>query len=125
VTGGQAVVETEERVSKTLGEFEQLVLFALVALGDTAYGASVRREIESRTGRPVSAGAVYTVLERLESNDLVSSWVGDPSPERGGRRKKHYRLKPAGAALLRQARDELLNMSRGLDARLDRIADQA
>lgn len=119
------MVETEERVSKTLGEFEQLVLFALVALGDTAYGASVRREIESRTGRPVSAGAVYTVLERLESNDLVSSWVGDPSPERGGRRKKHYRLKPAGAALLRQARDELLNMSRGLDARLDRIADQA
>lgn len=112
-------------MSKTLGEFEQLVLFALVALGDTAYGASVRREIESRTGRSVSAGAVYTVLERLESNDLVSSWVGEPTPERGGRRKKHYHVTPAGASLLRQARDELLNMSRGLDARLDRIADRA
>jgi len=111
-------------VGKTLGEFEQLVLFALVALGEDAYGASVRREIEERTGRSVSAGAVYTVLERLESHGLVASWVGEPSPERGGRRKKHYRLEPEGAHLLRRSRDELLNMSRGLATRLDRLADE-
>jgi DNA-binding PadR family transcriptional regulator len=112
-------------VGKSLGEFEQLVLFALVALGDEAYGASVRREIEARTERSVSAGAVYTVLERLESHGLVSSRVGEPSAERGGRRKKYYRIEPAGAVLLRQARDELMNMSRGLDTRLDRLAGGA
>lgn len=112
-------------MGKTLGDFEQLILLALVALGDDAYGASVRREIEERTGRAVSAGAVYTVLERLESHGLVGSWVGKPTAERGGRRKKHYRIEPAGAALLRHARDEMRNMARGLEARLDRLADQA
>lgn len=112
-------------MGKTLGDFEQRVLFALVALGEDAYGASVRREIEERTGRSVSAGAVYTVLERLESHGLVTSRVGEPTAERGGRRRKHYRLEPAGAALLRYARDEMRSMAQGLEQRLDRLADRA
>jgi DNA-binding PadR family transcriptional regulator len=112
-------------MGKTLGEFEQLVLFALVALGEEAYGVSVREEIEERTGRAVSAGAVYTVLKRLEERGLVSTWIGDPTAERGGRRRKHYRIEPEGAVLLRDARDQLLDMSRGLGARLDRAAEGA
>lgn len=109
-------------MSKTLGEFEQLVLFALVSLEDDAYGASVRREIEARTGRSVSAGAVYTVLERLESHGLVTSWVGEPTAERGGRRRKHYHLEREGARLLREAHDQMARMADGLTARLVRLA---
>jgi len=68
-----------------LGEFEQVVLLALVRLGDGAYGLRIRREIETRTSREVSIGAVYATLDRLESQGLVLSSLGDPTPERGGR----------------------------------------
>ncbi len=110
-------------MSKTLGEFEQLVLFALVSLEEDAYGASIRREIERRTGRDVSAGAVYTVLERLETHGLVASWVGAPTAERGGRRRKHYRLEREGARLLREAHDQMRRMADGLAGRLVRLAE--
>ena len=103
---------------KTLGEFEQQILFALVALGDTAYGASVRREIEERTGRAVSAGAVYTILDRLETRGLVDSHEGEPTHERGGRRKKHYRLERRGAELLRLAYERQQQMAEGLTGKL-------
>jgi DNA-binding PadR family transcriptional regulator len=112
-------------VPKTLGEFEQLVLFALMRLGDDAYGASIRREIVDRSGREVSAGAVYTVLERLERAGLVSSSVGEPTPERGGRRRKHYRLRPEGARLLLTARERMNRMAEGLDDVLVRLASAA
>ena len=79
-------------MSAHLGEFEQLLLFALVRLGDDAYGVAIRQEVERRTGRMISAGAVYTALDRLEGRGFVSSRVGDPTPQRGGRRKRHYRL---------------------------------
>ena len=84
-------------MGKSLGEFEQMILFALMSLGDDAYGASIRREIVERTGREVSAGAVYTVLDRLEMRGLVASRVGEPTAERGGRRRKHYRIEASGA----------------------------
>ena len=71
-----------------LGEFEQLLLFALLRLDGDAYGVTIRQSIESRTRRSVPLGQVYTVLQRLESRGLVSSRVGDPTPERGGRRKR-------------------------------------
>ncbi len=71
------------RMPKSLGEFEQLILFAALRLGDEAYGASIRREIEECTGRPVTAGSVYTVLDRLETRGLVSSFTGEPTPQRG------------------------------------------
>lgn len=100
---------------KTLGELEQLILLALVALGDEAYGASIRREIVSRTAREVSAGAIYTVLERLESAGLVVSRVGQPTAERGGRRRKHYRLRTEGARALHASRERMQRMEDGLE----------
>jgi DNA-binding PadR family transcriptional regulator len=106
-------------MGRALGEFEQIILFALIELGDDAYGAAVGRAIEARTGRDVSAGAVYTALDRLEARGLVTSRVGEPTAERGGRRKKHYRLEPSGAAELRRSVDLMRAMSEGLLPRLD------
>jgi len=79
-----------------LGEFEQLVLLALVRLGPEAYGATIRREIEARTGRDLAISAVYVTLDRLEVKGLVRSRIGDPTPQRGGRRRKHVVILPAG-----------------------------
>jgi DNA-binding PadR family transcriptional regulator len=101
-----------------LGDFEQLVLFALVRLGPDAYGASVRSEIESRTGRSVSISAVYTTLERLEQKGLVRSRIGEPTAERGGRRKRHFELLPPGAQALKVAYDAFAEMTAGLERRL-------
>lgn len=97
-----------------LGEFEQLLLFALARLGDRAYGVTVREEIERRTGRRVSPGAVYTALNRLEARGLVSSFFGEPTPERGGKRKRYYALEPRGIAALQRSHDALRSMSKGL-----------
>jgi DNA-binding PadR family transcriptional regulator len=110
-------------MKRSLGEFEQLILFALLELEEDAYGASIGREIESRTGRQVSAGAVYTALERLAARGLVSGEVGGPTPERGGRRRKYYRIEPEGAAELRRAVDIFRTMSKGLLPKLDAIVD--
>ena len=101
-----------------LGEFEQLVLLALLRLGPEAYGVSVRREIETRAGRDVSISAVYTTLERLERKGLVRSRAGEPTAERGGRRRKHFELLPAGARALKLAHEAFTNMSAGLERRL-------
>ncbi len=102
-------------MAKTLGEFEQLILFALLDLRDAqAYGVSVRRSIESRTGRALSSGAVYTALDRLEAHGLVASWIGQPTAERGGRRKRLYKLEPAGREALEKAVRTFEHMSAGL-----------
>src|SRR5499426_3412396 len=86
-----------------LGEFEQMVLLALVRLGPDAYGATIRREIEARTGRDLAISAVYVTLDRLETKGLVRSRVGEPTPERGGRRRRHFVLLPAGRRAIAQA----------------------
>lgn len=109
-------------MGRTLGEFEQLILLAMVSLGEGAYGASIRREITARTGREVSAGAVYTVLDRLERGSLISSRVGEPTAERGGRRRKHYEIRPEGARRLHEARDLMQRMGRGLEDRIGELA---
>ena len=98
---------------RNLGEFEQLILFAVLRLGEGAYGVTIRQEIEANTGRETSAGAVYTSLERLEKRGLVSSSFGEPSPERGGKRKKFYRLEEAGAELLDRSYSAVRNMAAG------------
>lgn len=98
-----------------LGEFEQLVLLALLRLGDEGYGVTVRRELERRAGRDVSLGTVYKTLLRLEAKGLVAARIGEPTPERGGRRKKHYLVTPAGRRALEHALAALRKMSRGLD----------
>ena len=105
-----------------LGEFEQLILFSLVSIGDNAYGVSIRKEIEDRAGRPVSVGAVYTALERLEGRGYVVSRVGKPTPQRGGRRKKYYRIEPVGARALSRSYETLSRMADGLAAKLAELA---
>lgn len=113
-------------MAKTLGELEQSVLFALLQLeGQEAYGVSVRRAIEERTGRSVSSGAIYTVLDRLREQGLVRSWVGEPTAERGGRRKRLYGLEPAGLEALGEAVRVFQSMSKGLLGRLDHRLGEA
>lgn len=98
----------------TLGEFEQLILLAILQRGEDAYGASIERELEARTRRRVSLGAIYTTLLRLEEKGLVSARVGDPLPERGGRRRKYYRVLPVGLRHLERSMQSLRAMSAGL-----------
>jgi PadR family transcriptional regulator PadR len=102
----------------TLGEFEQLVLLALARQGEQAYGVPISAEIAQRTGRDVSLGAVYKTLERLELKGLVTSSLGAPTAERGGRRKKFYRLNAGGQRALRQSLAALRRMTDGLEAEL-------
>jgi DNA-binding PadR family transcriptional regulator len=93
-----------------LGRFEELLLLALVRLGETAYGVTIRREIAERTGRDVSFGAVYTTLERLARKGYVSSRMGDPTPERGGRAKKYFRIEAPGIRALERSRETVMRM---------------
>lgn len=102
-----------------LGEFEQLVLLALVRLGDDGYGVSVQREIAQRTKRAPSFGTVYSTLARLEEKGLVESRVGEPTAERGGRRKKYYSIRPAGERALRQSLKAIHRMALGLGVSWD------
>jgi DNA-binding PadR family transcriptional regulator len=102
----------------TLGEFEQLVLLALLRQGNDAYGVSICQDITDRTGREISLGGVYKTLERLEDKGLVASRIGEPTAERGGRRKKHYRLLAAGQRALKQSLAALDRMTAGLEGAL-------
>jgi PadR family transcriptional regulator PadR len=103
------------RRPETLGEFEQTVLLAIAHRGGDAYGVTIRHEITRRTGRDVAIGALYTALDRLERKGLVSSSMSAPTPERGGRSRRYYTLRAAGAAALRQSRDRLERMWAGLE----------
>ena len=103
-----------------LGEFEQVLLYALVRLGDNATSLEIRDEILERTGRTLSPGAVYTGLDRLSRRGLVTSALGEPTPERGGKRKRHYSLRSAGRAAIADAHAALEEMARGLKPRLAR-----
>jgi len=97
-----------------LGEFEQIVLVALLRLGTTAYGMAVRREIEQRTGRRVSIGAVYATLERLEGKGYASSFAGEPTAARGGRAKRFFRIEADGQRALRESQEAMQRMMTGL-----------
>jgi DNA-binding PadR family transcriptional regulator len=101
-----------------LGEFEQLVLLALLRLGRDAYGAAVSLEIEEHTGRTVSVSAVHTTLDRLEEKGFIRSRLGDPTPQRGGKRKRLYEVQPSGVRALQYALRGLRRMTAGLDALL-------
>lgn len=98
----------------SLGEFEQLVLLALVRLADEGYGVSIHAEIVRRARRDVSVAAVYKTLERLEQKGLAISRLGESTAERGGRRKKHFRIQPAGRRALTQALASIRRMTDGL-----------
>jgi PadR family transcriptional regulator, regulatory protein PadR len=98
-----------------LGEFEQIVLLAVLRLGENAYGVPVRREIEKRTQRSLTVGALYRTLDRLQDKGYVASWFSDPIPERGGRSKRYFRVEPLGVRALRQSRQELAAMWDGVE----------
>jgi DNA-binding PadR family transcriptional regulator len=98
----------------SLGDFEQLVLLALVRLGDEAYGVSIHNEIRRRARREVTIAAVYKTLERLETKGFATSSVGEPTSQRGGRRKKFYRIHPTGRRALKAAISSLWRMTYGL-----------
>jgi PadR family transcriptional regulator PadR len=101
-------------VSEHLGAFEQIVLLAIVRLGEGAYGVPIRHEIEKRTGRSVSVGALYSTLDRLEAKRLVHSWFADATPQRGGRSKRYFRLLPDGAQALARSKTMLDRMWQGV-----------
>ena len=96
-------------------EFEQLVLLAVLRLGDGAYAVPIRDEIEARTGRAPARGAVYATLERLEGKRYLESRLGEPLAERGGRPRRYYRVKPAGARALEESWNALRRMWQGLE----------
>jgi PadR family transcriptional regulator PadR len=86
-----------------LGEFEQLILLAILRLGDEAYGVTIRAELADRAGRSVAPGALYTALERLETKGLITSRMSDPTPQRGGRAKRLVTVSAAGVTALNRA----------------------
>lgn len=98
-----------------LGEFEQMVLLAIVHLGDDAYGVPIVDEIERRTGRAVARAAVYVTLRRLEEKGLISSWMSDPTAARGGKARRCVKIERSGAQALREARRAVDQMWHGLD----------
>lgn len=97
-----------------LGEFELLVMLAVIRLGDDAYGVPVLAEIARQTGREVAFGTVYATLERLQKKGLVSSSLGEATPERGGRAKRYFRVTAAGLRTVRDAKESLTRLWRGL-----------
>lgn len=100
--------------SKNLGEFEILVLAALLRLGPDAYGVSIRQEIETRATRKVSVGALHATLTRLEAKGYVSSRVGEATSERGGRAKKYYQIEAEGRTQFERSISSLGNMLKGI-----------
>lgn len=103
-----------------LGEFEYLLLSAAARLGDDAYGAAIRREIEGATKRRCSIGALYTTLDRLEAKGLLTSWMGDPTPQRGGRQKRMVRVTGKGVREAKAFYDAVSRASRGVSWAADR-----
>jgi len=97
-----------------LGEFELMVMLVLIRLGEDAYGVPIGRAIEESSGREVSLGSVYAALERLEEKGFVSSNIGEPTPERGGRAKRYFRVTNAGLRQVRKTRQTLISLWRGL-----------
>jgi PadR family transcriptional regulator, regulatory protein PadR len=98
-----------------VGEFEELVLLTIASLGDDAYGVAIKEDIEARTDRSLSIGALHSTITRLEEKGFIKSWLGDPTQERGGRRKRYFELTTDGKVALhkmKELRDELWSLSK-------------
>lgn len=108
-----SIVE-EMRCRGHFGEWELMVLLALMRLGDDAYGVPICREIEAQTGRGVAIGSVYATLERLQKKGFVSSVLGKPTAERGGRAKRFFRVTSNGVLEVRKTQRALMSLWRGL-----------
>lgn len=105
-----------------VGGLEQMVLLGVLHLEDGAYAVTIRRELERRSGKRVSRGALYTVLERLESKGYLASHMGSPTPERGGRPKRFYRVTPTGLKALKSSKDTMVKLWRGLESVLGKTS---
>src|SRR5579872_4203177 len=101
---------------EALGQFELMVLLAILRLGDDAYGVPIAEELHEATGRDVLLGSVYAALDRLEAKKLLTSTMGDPTPERGGRAKRYFKITPQGLREIRAARRALVKLWDGLPA---------
>ena len=99
-----------------MGSFETQVLLAVLRKGENAYGVSIGEELELRTGKRPSSGAIYTTLERLREKGYLKTRVGEPTPERGGRRKQYFRVTGEGRAALEDSLNDITGLSRGLKA---------
>jgi PadR family transcriptional regulator, regulatory protein PadR len=106
-----------------LGEFEYLMITAAAALGEEAYGAAIREEIESTTGRKCSIGALYTTIDRLEKKGLVKTWMGEATPQRGGRAKRMVRVTPKGVQAAKDFYQVVMRVSRGVSWVTDRAGN--
>ncbi len=104
------------------GEFEQMVLLAILRLGHGAYAVPVREEIEQRAKRSVARGALYTTLERLETKGFLTSRMSDPSPVRGGRSRRYFAVSAAGVRSLQRSKEAMLNLWEGLDSVLEKTS---
>lgn len=98
----------------SLGEFEQVVLLAILRLGEEAYGVTIREEIAAKTGRDPSPGALYTTLARLEEKGMIRSRMGEPTPDRGGRAKRFVKLTAAGLHAVARAQRAYQNLLEGV-----------
>lgn len=108
----------EDYYTPVLGEFELLVLLSLLHLGNGAYGAAIQRDIRERGGRDAAVGTLYMTLGRLEAKRMVVSYAGNPTPSRGGRRRKHYLIDTAGERAVGRAYRTFRTMSEGLEGHL-------
>jgi PadR family transcriptional regulator PadR len=108
-----------------LGEFEYLLLTAAFRLGGDAYGAAIRQEIEGYTGHHCSIGALYTTLDRLEMKGFINTWMGDPTPQRGGRPKRMVRVTTKGVRAARDFYAAMMRASRGVSWAADRVPNRA
>ena len=99
-----------------LGEFELMVILAVLRLDTEAYAVPIREEIEKEARRSVARGALYTSLERMERKGLLESRMGDPTPERGGRARRYYSVSPMGVRAVQQSQDALARLSKGLES---------
>ena len=104
-------------MKEQLGEFEQIVLLAILRLGDEAYGASIRAEIEACTGRDATPGAMYTTLDRLEAKGMLASRMGDATPQRGGRAKRYFKVTRTGEEAVARAQRAYRKLMQGLKLR--------
>jgi DNA-binding PadR family transcriptional regulator len=104
-----------------LGEFELLVLLAVLRLDGEAYGVTIKEALDGETSRDVTLGAIYKTLGRLEDKGYVAARLGDPTPQRGGRRKKLYHLEPLGDRALKQSMADLRRLARGLGRALEAL----
>ena len=115
------VKQIQDYYAPLLGEFEQVVLLSLLRLGNGTWGAAIRRDIQERIGRELPVSVVYVTLQRMERKGWVKSYVGEPTRERGGRRRRHYLIDTPGQHALGRSYRALMKMSEGLETTLEAL----